>query len=246
MATASPLPNVPDLSELLPPIGTQEVWAAGVTYYRSREARMEEAEAAGGSDLYDHVYHADRPELFFKGTARRVVGPGGRLRLRRDSLWMVPEPELTLALNAAGAVVGYTIGNDVSARVWQLERGGTQWNRGKGFDTFAPLGPVLVTPDEIGDVRNLDLELTVNGKTRQKANTSQMIFDVFELVSFCSHIMTLVPGDVIATGTPSGVGAATGAFLAGGDEITCRIEKIGELTNTLGQPPESFYTPCKR
>ena len=91
---------------------------------------------------------------------------------------------------------------------------------------------------------DLGISLDVNGQTRQNSRTSAMIFDVFELVSFISHIMTLTPGDVIATGTPSGVGMATGNFLKGGDVITCRIEKIGELTNTLSPPPKEFYTPC--
>jgi 2-keto-4-pentenoate hydratase/2-oxohepta-3-ene-1,7-dioic acid hydratase in catechol pathway len=153
---------------------------------------------------------------------------------------------------AARHIAGYTIANDVSARSVTFAQGRAKrprdeffdWLHGKWADGFCPLGPWLVTADEMGDVRDLELELTVNGATRQKARTSAMIFDVYETVSFCSHLMTLQPGDVIATGTPSGVGAADGRFLAGGDVITCRIEKIGELTNTLGQPPKSFYTPC--
>jgi 2-keto-4-pentenoate hydratase/2-oxohepta-3-ene-1,7-dioic acid hydratase in catechol pathway len=150
-------------------------------------------------------------------------------------------------------IAGYTIANDLSARSATFAQGRAErekdaffdWLHGKWPDGFCPMGPWLVTPDEMGDVRDLRIELTVNGETRQKSSTSRMIFDVFEIVSFCSHLMTLVPGDVIATGTPSGVAAATGQYLSGGDVITCRIERIGELTNTLGPPPKSFYTPCR-
>lgn len=151
-------------------------------------------------------------------------------------------------------IVGYTIANDISARSVTHAQGRTprpkddffDWLHGKWADAFCPLGPYLVTADEVGDPSNLSLELTVNGQVRQKASTAQMIFNVFELVSFCSHLMTLVPGDIIATGTPSGVGLATGNFLRAGDVITCRIEKLGELTNTLGAEPTEYYAPCRK
>jgi 2-keto-4-pentenoate hydratase/2-oxohepta-3-ene-1,7-dioic acid hydratase in catechol pathway len=106
------------------------------------------------------------------------------------------------------------------------------------------MGPLLVTADEIPDPHSLKIELAVNGEVRQSATTAAMLFNVWQIVSFCSQLMTLVPGDVIATGTPSGVAKATGKWLQGGDVITCRIEGIGELTNTLGPPPAEFYTPC--
>ncbi len=101
---------------LLAPIVSQDVWAAGVTYYRSRNARMEESKHAGGETFYDRVYTAERPELFFKATGERVVGPGGKVRIRADASWSVPEPELTLVVNPKGKIVGYTIGNDMSSR----------------------------------------------------------------------------------------------------------------------------------
>ena len=101
---------------LLPPIGSQEVWASGVTYYRSRNARMEEAKTAGGGDFYDRVYSAERPELFFKATPHRVVGHLGKVAIRQDAKWSVPEPELVLLASPGGRIVGYTIGNDMSSR----------------------------------------------------------------------------------------------------------------------------------
>ncbi|MFZ4765322.1 MAG: 2-hydroxyhepta-2,4-diene-1,7-dioate isomerase, partial [Roseimicrobium sp.] len=103
-------------TQLLAPIGSQEVWAAGVTYFRSRTARMEESKDAGGGSFYDRVYAADRPEIFFKASPHRVVAPGGVMHRRRDSKWMVPEPELTLVMNHQGRIVGYTCGNDLSCR----------------------------------------------------------------------------------------------------------------------------------
>ena len=105
------------------------------------------------------------------------------------------------------------------------------------------MGPYLLTADEIEDIQNLDMSLKVNGQGRQSANTSQMIYPVADIVSFLSHIMTLEPGDVIATGTPSGVAMTTGRFLQPGDRIECTIEKLGTLTNTLGRRPENFYHP---
>ncbi len=151
-------------------------------------------------------------------------------------------------------VAGYTIANDVSARSVTFAKGRAKrpwdefydWLNGKWADGFLPMGPYLLTADEIGDVQNLDMELTVNGEIRQRANTSQMIYPVADIVSFLSHIMTLEPGDVIATGTPAGVAMATGRFLQPGDRIECTIESLGTLTNTLGQKPEKFYQPLQK
>lgn len=153
--------------------------------------------------------------------------------------------------DAENYIAGYTIANDVSARSVTFKENRKvrpwdefyDWLNGKWADGFLPMGPYLVTKDEIADVQNLDMHLTVNGKTRQKANTSQMIFSVAEIVSFVSHLMTLEPGDIIATGTPSGVAMASGKFLNEGDIIECTIEKIGVLKNTLGPKPKEFYVP---
>jgi 2-keto-4-pentenoate hydratase/2-oxohepta-3-ene-1,7-dioic acid hydratase in catechol pathway len=151
-------------------------------------------------------------------------------------------------------VAGYTICNDVSARSVTFKKNRAErpwdefydWLNGKWADGFLPMGPYLLTADEIGNVQNLDMVLNVNGETRQKANTSQMIYPVADIVSFVSHLMTLEPGDCIATGTPSGVAVATGKFLQPGDRIECTIEKLGTLANTLGQKLEKFYKPLSR
>ena len=153
---------------------------------------------------------------------------------------------------APDCIAGYTIANDVSGRSVTHAEGRTErpkdkffdWLHGKWADGFCPMGPWLVTADEVPDPQDLELELTVDGRTRQKSSTAHMIFPVYHLVSFISQLMTLLPGDVIATGTPSGVGMATGEFLEGGQRITCRIARIGELTNTLAVPPKAFYAPC--
>ena len=152
---------------------------------------------------------------------------------------------------ALEAVAGYTIANDVSARsvTFAADRAKRPWDEfydwlnGKWADGFLPMGPFLLTADEVEDTQNLAMSLTVNGQVRQESNTSQMIFPVADIVSFVSHIMTLETGDVIATGTPAGVAAATGNFLQQGDIIECTIEKLGTLTNTLGEKPGKFYQP---
>ena len=152
---------------------------------------------------------------------------------------------------ATDVIAGYTIANDVSARSVTFAAGRAErpwdefydWLNGKWADGFLPMGPYLLTADEIDDVQNLGMSLTVNGQTRQKANSSQMIYPVTDIVSFLSHIMTLEPGDVIATGTPSGVGLATGNYLEPGDRIECTIDQLGTLRNTLSPRPEKLYKP---
>lgn len=144
-----------------------------------------------------------------------------------------------LPSDALNYVLGYTCANDVSARRWQKEGGGKQWCRGKSFDTFCPLGPCLVTTDEIPNPNNLHLRTILNGKTMQDWTTSDMIFDVPKLISFLSEGTTLLPGTVILTGTPQGVGFARNPpiFLKAGDHVTIEIEKIGALTNPVQEEP---------
>ena len=132
---------------LLPPIGSQEVWAAGVTYYRSRDARMEESKSAGGGDFYDRVYSAKRPELFFKSSPHRVVGHGGKVAIRDDASWSVPEPELALFISPGGKITGYTIGNDMSSRDIEGENP-LYLPQAKVYDRSCALGPCLLVADE--------------------------------------------------------------------------------------------------
>src|SRR5688572_10541986 len=142
LAASPPAPET-----LRAPLGNQEIWAAGVTYLRSKKARMEESKDVGGGTFYDRVYEADRPELFFKSTPHRTVGPGGQVRIRRDSKWNVPEPELTLAVNAHGKIFGYTIGNDMSSRDIEGENP-LYLPQAKVYDGSTALGPCLYVTDQ--------------------------------------------------------------------------------------------------
>jgi 2-dehydro-3-deoxy-D-arabinonate dehydratase len=136
-----------DHASVLAPVVSQEVWAAGVTYYRSCDARIGESKNAGGSDFYDRVYTAERPELFFKATGRRVVGPGSPVRIRSDASWSVPEPELTLLINPAGTIIGYTIGNDMSSR--DIEGVNPLYlPQAKIYDGSCALGPCVLLREE--------------------------------------------------------------------------------------------------
>lgn len=188
----------------------------------------------------------ERPVLFMK-TAATTQRPGGPIVLPRRLLSTRVDYEAELAVvvgrpcknvsraDAFDYVAGYTCANDVSARDWQRNGGGGQFCRGKGFDTFAPLGPCLVTPDELTAPDDLRITTHVNGEKRQDSRTSDMVFDVASLVEFLSASTTLVPGTVILTGTPQGVGFAMDPprWLAAGDEVTIEIEGIGKLTNPV-------------
>jgi len=145
---ATPLPDFSPSTDALAPIGRQEVWAAGVTYFRSRTARMEEAKSAGGGDFYDRVYAADRPELFFKSTPHRVAGPNQQVRIRRDSKWNVPEPELALVINSLRQIIGYTIGNDMSSRDIEGENP-LYLPQAKVYDKCCALGPCITLADSM-------------------------------------------------------------------------------------------------
>jgi 2,4-didehydro-3-deoxy-L-rhamnonate hydrolase len=179
------------------------------------------------------------PVIFFKATTA-LCGPNDALVIPRGATKVDWEVELAVVIGAvaryvdreeaARCVAGYALHNDYSERSFQLERGG-QWSKGKSADTFAPLGPFLATPDEIADVQQLGMWLSVNGEMRQRSTTAHMIFDVPTLVSYVSQFMTLLPGDVISTGTPAGVGLGIKpepVYLRAGDVVSLRIEGLGE------------------
>ena len=182
------------------------------------------------------------PTIFSKFT-NTVIGPGSAIVLPRNSSQPDYEAEFAFVIGKGGRhisrdnweehVFGYTIVNDVSARDFQMAT--TQWLMGKTFDTFAPMGPYIVTADEIADPHTLDIELSIGGETLQSSNTRELIFKIPELVEFLSSVMTLEPGDIVSTGTPAGVGFARKPprYLRAGDEVVVRIADIGELRNPV-------------
>ena len=220
----------------LAPIGSQEVWAAGVTYFRSRTARMEESEASGGSDFYDRVYHADRPELFMKATPGRVVGPEELMYLRRDSEWMVPEPELTLVVSAAGTITGYTIGNDLSCRDIEGENP-LYLPQAKTFDRCAALGPrILVTDVALPSETPIEVEIRRNDEVMVQDQTrlSEMKKRLQDLVDYLFRASSFPSGCFLMTGT--GIVPSDSFTLQPGDLVSITIPPIGTLTNTMGYP----------
>jgi 2-dehydro-3-deoxy-D-arabinonate dehydratase len=222
-----------DESALLPPVGNQEVWAAGVTYLRSREARREESKSTGGGDFYDRVYDAARPELFFKATAHRVVGPEGPVRIRKDSRWNVPEPELTLLVNPKGRIIGYTIGNDMSSRDIEGENP-LYLPQAKVYDGSCALGPcVLVSNDPLPKSTEIQIEILRNQTSvfRGATTLSQMKRDPQELVEYLYRESAYPDGCYLLTGT--GVVPPDSFTLNSGDEIRITIEPIGTLRNKV-------------
>jgi 2-dehydro-3-deoxy-D-arabinonate dehydratase len=220
-------------SPILPPIGTQEVWAAGVTYYRSRSARIEESQDAGGGTFYDRVYSAERPELFFKATAWRVRGHRETIRVRRDAKWSVPEPELALCVNSRGKIIGYTIGNDVSSRDIEGENP-LYLPQAKCYDGSCALGPALyVTEDALAPGTGIELKITRRGEVVFQGDTtvSQMRRSPQELVEFLFRETSFPVGCVLLTGT--GVIPPDEFSLASGDVVDITIEPIGTLSNTV-------------
>ncbi len=227
-----PTEEVAEVAKLLTPVDFRCIYCVGINY--------REHAAESGADAPDH------PVIFMKAPTA-AQDPGSPIvlprHLRSDKVDF--EGELAVVIgrpcknvsrgDALDHVLGYSCANDVSARDWQKEKGGGQFCRGKTFDTFCPLGPCLVTIDEIKDPSGLTLRTTVNDEVMQEASTADMIFDVPTLIEFLSGSNTLLPGTVILTGTPSGVGAARDPqrFLQPGDEVTVEIEGIGKLTNPV-------------
>ena len=220
-------------NELLPPVGSQEIWAAGVTYFSSRLARMEESKTAGGSDFYASVYNADRPELFFKSTAHRVKGDGQAVRIREDSSWDVPEPELTLALSTDGKIIGYTVGNDMSSRSIEGENP-LYLPQAKTYEGAAGLGPCLNV---------LDMELPASTKiSLQIYRSDALVFEgetelsamkrkPEELAGYLFRELSFPQGCYLMTGT--GIVPGKDFTLESGDRIEIAIEGLGTLKQVV-------------
>eukprot|EP01065_Artemidia_motanka_P027176 TRINITY_DN32395_c0_g1_i1.p2 TRINITY_DN32395_c0_g1~~TRINITY_DN32395_c0_g1_i1.p2 ORF type:complete len:285 (+),score=86.13 TRINITY_DN32395_c0_g1_i1:49-903(+) len=231
------------VSRLLAPIVPTDIYCIGLNYRRHFE---ESARVVPGMKM------PELPPVFMKPKST-LAHPG-------QDIWMPDidgghtfdwEVELVIVIGRAcrnvskeealSHVLGYTVANDVSCRHWQNNAGAGQWIKGKGFDTFCPLGPVLVTADEIGDPQTLQLSTRVNGQVQQNSNTADMIFSCAEIVSWLSNNTTLLPGTVILTGTPEGVAAARQPpnFLRPGDVVECEISRIGVLRNTAAAAPKA-------
>ncbi len=225
------LPKFDPQTQALPPITRQEVWAAGVTYFRSRTARMEESKAAGGGDFYDRVYSADRPELFFKASARRVSGTGQKVRIRRDSKWNVPEPELALVLNSHGEIVGYTIGNDMSSRDIEGENP-LYLPQAKVYAACCGLGPgILVRQSPLEPETEIVIEIRRSGVTAFEGRTTlaNLKRTPQELAGYLFREDEFADGCFLLTGT--GIVPPDEFTLEPDDEIRITIEPIGTLIN---------------
>lgn len=214
------------------PLVGQEVWAAGVTYFRSRGARMEEAKEAGGS-FYDRVYKAERPELFFKSTASRTVGTGGKVRIRKDAKWSVPEPELTLLISPHGKIAGYTIGNDMSSRDIEGENP-LYLPQAKVYDGSCALGPcILVTSDPLSKTTEIVLEISREDRCvfGGCVKLSELKRDPKVLVEYLFRDNSFPNGVFLMTGT--GIVPPNDFTLQSGDRIRIAIDPIGTLENVV-------------
>ncbi len=228
--------EVADVSKILAPIEPRDILCIGLNYRKHA--------AEGGQPIPEF------PVLFMKNSGT-VQNPGDPIYLPRKLNSSAVDYECELAVvigkpcynvsreHALDYVLGYTCANDVSARDWQMKFGGSQWCRGKTFATFCPLGPVLVTPDEIPNPNQLSIKTILNGNVMQDWNTNDMIFDVPTLIEFLSGSTRLAPGTVILTGTPHGVGGARKppVYLQHGDTVSIEIEGIGTLTNPVLDEP---------
>lgn len=214
-----------------PPMGSQEIWASGVTYMRSKEARMEESKKAGGGSFYDRVYEAERPELFFKASVQRTVGNGGTVRIRKDSHWDVPEPELTLFISSEGTIEGYTIGNDMSSRSIEGENP-LYLPQAKTYEGCAGLGPcIYVTKDPIDPKTKIKLDII---REREIAFSSEIAINQMkrthaELVAFLFRECKFPNGCFLMTGT--GIIPPDNFSLKSKDEVRISIDEIGTLVN---------------
>jgi 2-dehydro-3-deoxy-D-arabinonate dehydratase len=228
-----PSADPPAAAELLAPVEEQEVWAAGVTYFRSRTARMEEAHDAGGGRFYDLVYAAERPELFFKAAAWRVVGPGGTVRIRADARWNVPEPEVALLISPGGRIVGYTAGNDMSSRDIEGENP-LYLPQAKVYDGSCALGPaILLSSEPPAAATRIRLEIRRAGAVVFEGSTalSEMKRDFATLVRFLYRETSFPNGCILLTGT--GIVPPDSFTLEHGDETLISVDGIGTLHNVV-------------
>ncbi len=220
-------------AKLRAPIGNQEVWAAGVTYFRSRSARIEESRDAGGGDFYDRVYSAERPELFFKAVAHKVAGPDSPVKIRRDATWSVPEPELTLAVNPRGQIIGYTVGNDMSSR--DIEGANPLYlPQAKVYDRSCALGPgILICKEPMPASTQIQMEICRSNQTVFSAaiTLAEMKRDPAVLVEYLFRDHSFPYGCFLLTGT--GIVPQDSFTLQAKDEIQISIEGIGVLKNIV-------------
>lgn len=218
---------------LLAPIGSQEVWAAGVTYLRSKAARMEESKESGAAVFYDKVYDAERPELFYKSAGHRVIGPGGLVRIRKDSRWNVPEPELTLVITSSSKIVGYAIGNDMSSRDIEGENP-LYLPQAKMYDGSAAIGPCIYVPAEpIPGSSTIAMQIERQGKELFSGKTSidRMKRTHTGLVEYLYREYSHPSGAYLMTGTC--VVPENEFSLQSGDRVQITIDGIGVLINTV-------------
>ncbi|HEX3445298.1 MAG TPA: fumarylacetoacetate hydrolase family protein [Chthoniobacterales bacterium] len=228
-----PATQPPAREDILAPIGTQEVWAAGVTYERSREGRQEESKESGAAIFYSKVYEAERPELFFKAPGWRAIGPDAKIRVRKDARWSVPEPELVLAINADGQIIGYTLGNDVSSRDIEGENP-LYLPQAKVYDGSCAVGPAICITNQPLDL-NVEITLTVerSGQPIFKGSVplSRIRRPFSELVEYLFRELDFPVGAFLFTGT--GIVPPNDFTLLSGDLVRIAAEPIGELANAV-------------
>jgi len=231
---ALPFDPLADANAVRAPIGSQEVWAAGVTYFRSRDARMEEAKAAGAGDFYDRVYSAARPELFFKSTPSRVAGPNEKVAIRSDASWSVPEPELALLVSPRGKILGYTIGNDMSSRDIEGENP-LYLPQAKIYARSCALGPaILVTSAPLPSATAIRLEIRRERRTVFEGATTlaSLKREPASLIRYLYRDNVFPDGCFLLTGT--GIVPPESFTLNHGDDIRITIDGIGALVNSVG------------
>lgn len=225
--------NIEEAAIVAPVGNLQELWACGVTYLRSKVGRQEESKASGGADFYAKVYEAERPEVFFKATPNRVVGHQQKVKIRKDSTWDVPEPELTLLVTSSGKIIGYTIGNDMSSRSIEGENP-LYLPQAKTYDACAAIGPcIYITDKPLNKNTIISMEISRNSRIIFEGTVAlgQMKRTPEELVSFVYRECSFPQGCLIMTGT--GIVPGSDFTLQSGDEIKIAIDQIGILVNTV-------------